>query len=87
MVTVCRPDNPEQIRRDLEAYRRDSESLRSRLGELRGHHAGEWVAVHAGQVYHAAELDALLAALRLDGIDPAGAPRVYLATDAPVLIL
>jgi hypothetical protein len=47
----------------------------------------EWVAVRGDRVFHARELDALISALRLAGVDATRTPREFLTRDEPLLLL
>lgn len=65
---------------DLDALMADWDQLLVRF-------PNQWVAVHDGVTYHAAELDSLFAELRLAGVEPARVPREFLTRDLPALLL
>lgn len=77
----------DEIRARLASYRRDVDALNEQRDELINSFPEQWVAIHEGKVYHAAELDALFAQLRLAGVEPARVPREFLTKDEPALLL
>ncbi len=86
-ITVVPVEDPEGVRAELEEFRRDNRQLNARLAALEAEFPNQWVAMKDGRLFHAAELDALFAEMRLAGVDPATAPRHYFATDLPAMIL
>lgn len=86
-ITVVPVEDPERVRAELREFKRDGADLRARLDELQQQYPDQWVSMKDGRLFHAAELDAMFAEMRLAGVDPATAPRWYLATDPPALVL
>ena len=86
-VTIVPVENPERVRAELREFKRLNAQLRAHEDELSTLYPNEWIAYVDGQIFHARELRDLLAVLREQGLDPAGTPYKYIATDLPPLIL
>jgi hypothetical protein len=80
-------ENAEELSERLAAYERDVRALTARWDELLAAHPNEWVAMHDGKLFHAADLETLFEVLRRDGIEPGRAAREFLGRDLPPLLL
>jgi hypothetical protein len=88
VVATERPSGERnEVRNRLASYRHDSDQLLALRDELLDRYPNQWVAIHAGEIFHAHELDALFASLRLRNIEPSRVPREYLTRDQPALLL
>ncbi len=78
------PEEEERLLADLRRFSRDSRQLASMREELLKEYDGQWTAMYEGRFFHAPDVDAILAVLREEGIDPAVAVVKFL-TSRPAL--
>jgi len=85
-LELADPLPPEEEARQLEELRRfsrDSRLLASMREDLLKEYDGQWTAMYEGRFFHASDHDAILAVLRENGVDPAGAVVKFLTSQPP----